>query len=306
MIHWRPVVSRPHGRGVVLAISAALVLGSCLADAPTPEATPTPTPELLPTAAVTTYALDATVWYGGFVLTFGSARSVIDLKGGPVEVTLTLQNVGPDETSLGGPIVLAAADRQVEPNRDSALPLVPAGATAETTIVFDIDGSFDLAAAVIRVGRADEHQAAVPLVAGVAELVTLEPAQLELSGRAQAGALLVTVRAAELRADLPDWGLEMPRGSIALTVTYDASYRSTFAGGFPFTTDNIGLVLPDGRTISARADGRSAPARVLRPGRVAGGLTSRFEVPAPGTGQYSLVVRDGRAEKKIPLTIAIP
>lgn len=301
-------MSRRHGipgatRGVALVASVALVFAGCISDAPTPEVTPTPTPEVLPTATVTTYRLDTTVWYGGFVLTFGSARATIDLKGGPVEVELTMENLGPEDETLSGPIVLAAGGLGFEPSRNSVLPSIPAGGIVDTTIVFEVDGTLDLAAAAIRIGRSDEHQAIVPLVSGPAETVTLEPVVVELTGRAQAGAILVTVRAAELRADMPDWGLELPRGSMALTLTYDASFRGNFAGGFPFTTENIGLALPDGRTISARADGHSAPAQVLKPGVVATGLRSRFEVPAPGTGQYALVVRDGSTARRIPLTI---
>ena len=78
----------------------------------------------------------------------------------------------------------------------------------------------------------------------------------------------------------------------------------TSAGGFAFTAENLSLVLPDGRTLSAREDGHSAPALVIGPRATVTGLQSRFEVPAPGIDLYRLVVRDGAATKGIELAIA--
>ena len=294
----------PAYRAAALAV-AAFVLAGCLADAPTPSATPTPTLEPEPTATVTTYRLNTTVWYGGLVLTFGTATSTIDAKGGPVAVDMTIENPGAEDATLNGPIRLTADGRGIEPSRETVLPAVPAGGTAATTVVFEVDGAFNVPDSAIQVGRSEEHQAIVALVPGAAGTVTLEPVRLELTGKAQAGNLLVTVRAAELRADLPDWGLELTRGSLALTLTYDVANRSDFVGGLAFTTANLSLVLPDRRTISARQDGRSAPALLIRPGAVVQGLRSRFEVPAPGTGLYGLIVRDGAATKRIPLRIEI-
>lgn len=285
----------------------ALAVAGCIVDAPTPAPSPTPTVEPVATARIDTYELATTAWYGGLILTFERATSTLDVKGGPVAVEVTLSNPGPDELSLGGPIRLAAGDRAIEPSRDTPVPSVPAGGSVVTTLVFPVDGDFDVPAAAIVVGRAEEHQAIVPLVPGSADgalkPATLEPATFELEGVAQVRDLLVTVRSAELRSDLPDWGLQLPRGSIALTLVYDVAFRSDFVGGFPFTAENLGLILPDGRTIAARADGHSAPALVVAPRAVVKGLESRFEVPAPGIGAYRLVVANGTATKEIALAI---
>jgi hypothetical protein len=146
----------------------------------------------------------------------------------------------------------------------------------------------------------------VPLEGGTVPAVTLEPRETEVQAFTQAGFLLVAVHRLELRADLPDWGLQLSRTTLALTVTYDAAFKSTFSGGFAFTTANLGLTLPDGTTIAARADGHSAPAVIIGPDSVVTGLTSRFEVPAPGTGTYQLVVRDSTATKQLELVVEGP
>ncbi|HSO29043.1 MAG TPA: hypothetical protein VLS28_04020 [Candidatus Sulfomarinibacteraceae bacterium] len=284
----------------------ALVLSGCIVDAPTPEPSPTPTVEPSATARVDAYPLVSTAWYGGLVLTFERATSTLDARGGPVAVEMALSNPGTEELGLGGPIRLVGGDRAIEPSRETPVPSVPPGGSVETTLIFAVDGDFDVPASAIVVGRAEEHQAIVPLVSGSAgapAAVTLEPATFALDASAQARDLLVTLRSAELRSDLPDWGVQLPRGSMALTLTYDVAFRSDFVGGFPFTAENLALTLPDGRTISARADGHSAPALVVAPRAVVDGLSSRFEVPAPGTGTYRLVIANGTATKEIELAI---
>ena len=144
----------------------------------------------------------------------------------------------------------------------------------------------------------------VPLVAGSQVLTTLEPVPLALAGKATAGTLTIAITGGELRSDLPDWGLELPRGSMSLAITYTARYRGDFAGGFAFTGANLGLRLPDGTTVGARADGHSQSVAVLVPGTAVPNLFARFEVPVPAAGQYTLVVRDGTSRASIPFTIA--
>ncbi len=293
-------------RAAAVALVVALVAGACLSDAPEPSspATDSPQPEATPT--VTTYRLDTTTWYGGFVLTLKTVTAKLDPKGGPVALALALRNPGPDDATLDGPIVLRAGSRTVEPDRDSTLPVVPVGGTTFTSLVFDVDAGFDVPAASIVVGRVTEHQAVAPLVPGSVEVVTLEPrtAALDLTG--QAGALRITLLGLELRADLPDWRQELEPDLLALTLTYDATYRSSFVGGFAFTADNVALRLPDGTTISPRRDGHSQSTLVIAPGNREPGLQSRFEVPAPGDGAYVLVISDGSAKKELPFEIAAP
>jgi len=300
------VIGAVFRRAGALAATVAFVIAGCITDAPTPTPSPTPTatPEATPT--VTIHRLDRSVWYGGFVLTFVKATSTLDAKGGPVTVEVVIGNPGDDDATMDGPIALASGEVAVEPTRESVLPLVPAHDLVNAPLVFDVDEGFDVAAAEIRVGRAEEHQAIVPLASPATSTVDLRPLAYDLAVEGQAGTLLVQLHGAEVRADLPDWRLELDGGVLALTLTYDATFRSRFSGGFPFTAANIGLRLPDGTVIGPRRDGHSQSVLVLGPGKPAIGLQSRFEIPTPGVGPYVLIVTDGAgATADLPFEIAI-
>lgn len=290
-------------RPVALAAATALVTAACLTDAPDSSAAPSATLEPEPTPVVTTYHLDTTVWYGGLVLTFGTATAILDAKGGPVEVEVVLANPGEVEAELGGPIRLAARDAAVEPTRETDLPAVPAGGTAAAVVTFEVDGAFYVPAAAIRVGRDSEHQAIVPLVAGPeATPVTLEPLEVEVAVEGRAGSIEVRLTHVELRADLPDWDQELPADVLALTLSYFATLRSDFPGGAAFTTENVRLTLPNGETIGPRRDGHSHSIALLRPNR-RNTISTRFEVPAPGSGAYAFVVSDGSATVSLGFVI---
>lgn len=288
-------------RFLTLALTA--LVAACGTQA-TPPATAAPTATPLPTPVSTTYALDATAWYAGLIIHFDAASSVLDEGGGAVTVDLRLENPGSELATLSVGVLLTAADRAVQPIRGTVIPDVPAGSSVGTTLQFNVDGSFDVANAAIRIGRTTEHIVIVPLVAGSQVLTTLEPQSLALAGMATAGTLTITITGGELRSDLPDWGLELPLGSMSLAITYTARYRGDFVGGFAFTGANLGLRLPDGTTVAARADGHSQSVAVLERGTAVANLFARFEVPVPVTGKYALVVRDGARSALIPFMIA--
>ena len=283
-------------------LAAAVMLAGC---SPEPTSTPIPTPTRvpLPTPVTTTYAVGVTAWYAGLVLHIGSATSILDPGGGSVTVDLTIENPGEAFSSLTAPIALVAGERRVEPAHGTVIPDVRAGESALSTIQFDVDAAFDVTKSALRVGRQAEHEVVVPLVPGDESLVTLEPIALTLDASGVAGLLAVTLTGGELRADLPDWGLEMARDTLALTLTYTARYRGDFSGGFAFTGANVNLRLPDGTTIAARADGHSQSVAVLLPGVTSPGLIARFDVPVPGTGDYALEITDGSTNRAIPFTI---
>lgn len=282
----------------------AIALAGCSSEAvPPPSGAATATP--LPTATTTTYPLRATAWYAGLIVHLDEAVSVMDERGGVVSVEVRLENPGEDLVGLDAPILLAAGGRAVEPARGTLIPDVPARGSAATTIQFDVDGAFELARAAIRIGRAVEHVVVIPLIPGSQNLVVLEPLKVDLAGSATVGQLTVTLAGAELRADLPDWGLELAHDTLALTVTYMARYRGTFSGGFAFTGANIGLRLPDGSIVAAREDGHSQSVSVLLPGVAAPGLIARFDVPTPGSGTYALIIRDGKLSVPLAFTIEV-
>jgi hypothetical protein len=257
----------------------------------------------LPTPTITSYAIGVTAWYAGLILHVDEATATVDEGVGTVEVALRLENPGTDTATLVAPVLLVAPGETLQPVRETVFPDIPAGGTAGSGVAFAVDRTFKLAVAALRIGRPDEHQVVVPLVAGSGTSVTLEPRTLKVGGSGTAGSLIVKLTGGELRADLPDWGLELPGTSLALTLVYDVTFRSSFSGGFPFTGDSVGLRLPDGTTIAARPDGHSAPAAVIAAGATTKGLRSRFEVAAPATGAYALVIRNGSATATIKFTI---
>lgn len=299
-------VPTPRDRRVLMIGLAILTVGCGPAPVPSPATSPSSTPD--PTPTTSTYQLNATAWYAGLVIHLIAATSVIDPAGGSVTLDLRLENPGPDLATLSVPILLASRGEAVEPSRTTAVPDVPGGSSVTATIQFDVDSTFQLNIAAFRIGRSAEHVVVIPLVEGSQQLVTLDPVVLTLKGSASAGALTVSLTGGELRADLPDWGTEMPHGTLALRLTYTARYRGSFAGGFAFTGGNVSLRLPNGSIVAARPDGHSQSVAVLAPGTPLSDLMSRFDVPVPGPGAYALVVKNGSSRSTIPFTIrtAVP
>lgn len=290
------------GRSAGIAIVlAALVVTACEPEATAPGATETPVPE--PTTVVTTYQLDTTVWYAGLVLTFGSATSELDPRGGTVTVEGRVENPGQDDLQLDAPIRLTAGALSFEPVRGTIYPLVAAGSSVGLTLAFQVLGRGAVADAVLRIGAPDRHQASIPFRLGSEPAVTLEPVDLALKGAASAGDLRLVLSHGLLRWDLPDWADELPAASAALTLTYDATYRGGFSGGFAFTGDNVALTLPNGTVIGPRRDGHSQSVGVIGPGKTLRRLSTRFEIPADLPGTYVLVVQNGSAKGSIKFVL---
>lgn len=293
-------------RLAVLSLGAAILAAGCLPEAGPASPSPSPSVEPEPTAVVTRVDLGATVWFAGWVLSIGTAEASLDPKGGHVTVDVTLQNDGDDERSFDDPLRLVSGKAAFEPARETVFPDLAAGASGATRIVYDVIGPFDLATASLIVGDPDGHQPVVPFVGE--GLVDLEPVPTTKAPKptAAVATIRMTMTGGEVRADLPDWGLEMPRDLLALTVRYDVAYLGSFAGGIPFTRDNVLLQLPNGTYVGPRQDGRSQSNVVLKPKATAKNLTTRFEIPSPAGGTYRLVVRDSGGQAGIAFWIPTP
>jgi len=126
---------------------------------------------------------------------------------------------------------------------------------------------------------------------------------MSLKGTGTAGSLKVVVRQLEIRWDLPDWHDELPFATEAVTITYDATYTGSFAGGFAFTDDNVGLRLPFGAVVPPRQDGHSQSVALIGPGKTSRGLISRFEIPDGTTGKFLLLLHDGSASGSVAIVI---
>lgn len=288
-------------RAAALAVLGAIVMG-CL-DEPVASVAPTPTRQPEPTPVTTTYQLGTTVWYEGLLLRVDRAVAILDERGGPVEVSIRVENTGPELSDLNAPIRLVVGDTIVEPTRESRVPSVPANGAVGAQMTYELQGIASVDDAVIEIGAEPLHVARVPLTPAAGELVAFEPVTLDLSGTGTAGTLRARLRSGLIRWDLPDWSQELDAGVRALTLTYDATYLGDFPGGFAFTLDTVRLRLPNTAIVEPRPDGHSQSVELIGPGKTKTSLFSRFEIPTGMSGVYRLLLRNGDASSAIAFTI---
>ena len=287
--------------GALLAALALLVAG-CL-DSQGPSAAPTPTRTPEPTPVATTYRLGVSVWYEGLVLHFDQAAAVLDARGGPVELTLRIENPNDATGELDGPIRLVSGSTTVDPNRDSTIPDVAPQGSATVVLTYELQGIASIDDAAIEVGALPLHVARVPFRPAPGEDTVFAPMAVRVSGSNTAVDLRITLRTGLLRWDLPDWSEEMDAKLAILTLTYDVTYAGDFPGGISFTGENVALRLPNGKIVEERRDGHSQSVELIGPKKTKKGLSTRFEVPFGMTGKFALVVRNGSTQKTIPFTI---
>jgi len=278
-------------RRLVMCWILGAALAGCASETTTPSPSPTPAP--LPTPVVTTYALETTAWVEGLVVTIHGASASLDPKGGPVTVTMRIDNPGADVAALDVPIRLTASGYVYNVVSGTVLPEVEAGASAEVSLVFEVESHSSIDDGVLRIGRPGDHQVQIPFTNGPIPTLTLEPDPAPLSGAVTAGGIRLALRRREVRWDLPDWYQELPVGNEALTVTYDVTYVGTFTGGIAFTGANVRLRLPDGTLVGPRKDGHSQSVVLVGSGKTAKNLISRFEIPTGTSGTLALLVTDG-------------
>jgi hypothetical protein len=269
----------------------AAALAACSSETATPSPSPTPAP--LPTPVLKTYSLETTAWVEGLVVTVHGASASLDQKGGPVTVTLRIDNPGRDVAALDVPIRITASGYVYNVVSGTVLPEVDAGGTAEVSLVFEVESHSSIDDGVLRIGRPGDHQVQIPFTNGPIPTLTLKPDPAPLSGAVTAGGIRLALRRREVRWDLPDWYQELPVGNEALTVTYDVTYVGTFSGGIAFTGANVRLQLPNGTLVAPRKDGHSQSVVLVGFGKTAKNLISRFEIPTGTSGTLGILVMDG-------------
>ena len=297
----RPVAHGGARRVVIVLAIAATSLAGCL-DAAVPSAQPTPTRVPEPTPVVTAYQLGTTVWYEGLLLHFDQATAELDARGGPVNVSLRVENPGDELSELDAAIFLNVGGTRIEATRESRVSSVPGKGLIGALLTYELQGISSADEAVVEVGAAPDHVAKVPLTAAGGAPETFEPVALDLKGNATANDLKITVRSAVVRRDLPDWSQELVASLAAVTITYDVTYSGSFGGGFAFTGSNVALRLPNGSEIRARHDGHSQSVELIAAKKTKTNLFSRFEIPSDATGEYALLVQNGGVEKAIPIS----
>jgi hypothetical protein len=294
---------RALARSLAVVVVLASVVAGCLGGEPASIA-PSPTREPEPTPVTTTYEVAGTVWYEGLVLHVDRVTAVLDARGGPVDVTLRLDNPRVDPAELQATIFLVVDGAPIRPTRESRVPPVPGEGQVSTILRYELQGVTSVEAAGVQIGEAPSHVAFVPLTSAGGVAVTLEPRPLALSGTGKAGDLEITLKEGLRRWDLPDWSQELPADRQVILITFDATFVGGFAGGFPFNAaSNVALRLPDGTDVPPRADGHYRPVELIGAGKTKRNLTTRFEIPASVTGALSFVVLDGDEEDLIPIVI---
>jgi len=292
---------RPIGL-VAIVLAAAAVLAGCLGDAPASLA-PSPTREPEPTPVTSTFEIGTSVWYEGLVIHVERATAVLDVRGGPVDVSLRIENRARATAELQATIFLRVGGELIQPTRESRVPAIPPESEVSAVMTYELQAISSVDDAGVQIGDEPNHTGFAPLTPAAGEAVTLEPRRLELSGTATAGELRIALTAGLQRWDLPDWSQELAADRQAIIVNYDATFIGDFPGGYPFRGANVALRLPDGTDVPPRADGHSQSVELLGPGRTKRRLFTRFEIPAGVAGAVAFVVIDGDKTATIPLVI---
>jgi hypothetical protein len=287
--------------GIAAALAIVLALAAC--EAPAASVAPTPTRAPEPTPRETAYQIATDVWYEGLLLHMDRATSLLDVRGGTVDIAFRIENPGDEPSELDARLQLVVAGERIEPTGESHVPTTPAGETALALLTFELQEIASADDAVLEIGSEPDHVAKVPFRPDGGDAVTLEPITAEATGTGSAGDLRLTLKSTVVRWDLPDWSQELSADLRALTVTYDAAYTGSFTGGFAFTAENVALRLPDGTVVEPRRDGHSQSVELIGAGKTKKSLFSRFEIPADATGEFQLLVRNGSTTRGIKLTI---
>ena len=256
-------------------------------------------------SAESTTQVDQEIWFAGFKVALGAATAEItEGRGGTVAIEAMFENTGSEDGRFDGSLNLASAGENATEAMDMDIPSVPGGQTGKGTFVFNVEDSFTFDDAVLTIGLAENQQAIVPLTATAGTAVTQEPVAVTATGEGTADTLKLELLGGESRADQPWNHGQMKKGTFVLTVNYDATFLSDFAGGFAFTGENVALKLPDGTTVGTIQDGDSQSIELIGPESTAKHLFSRFEIEDPAAGEYALLVRSfDDAEDEIPFTI---
>jgi hypothetical protein len=293
-----------------LAISVAACGGSAAAtQAPVASevAEPVSVESMAPetSAATTTVQVDQEFWFAGFKVALGAATAEItEGRGGTVAIEASFENIGSEDARFDGTLNLASAGENATEAFDIDIPSVPGGLSGKGMLTFDVEDSFTFDDAVLTIGLPTNQQAIVPLTATAGTAVTREPVAVSATGEGTADTLRLELLGGEYRADQPWNHGQMKTGTYVLTVTYDATFLSDFAGGFAFTGENVALKLPDGTTVGTIQDGDSQSIELIGPESTAKDLISRFEIEDPAAGEYNLLVRSfDDALDEIPFTI---
>lgn len=252
-----------------------------------------------------TQPLDAEFWYGGFRVELAEAELVYEEEWDEVVAQLVVHGMFENLTDdTAGQfhyeideMILHWDGDQAIAGRDSELEDVPAGGTNRGRFAFEVPLEFELDGAVLHAGSPAKQHAIIPLD-GEGEVVTLEPAELDITGTGSVEGVEVEVTGAELRAFCHRYDRQLDAGDLSLAVTYDVGYegerRSIHVG-----SDLFVLETPDGRSLTPEM----GPNLAFTQGEWEYDEIVSFIVADPPEGDYILTIVEGDEEVTFEFTI---
>ncbi len=181
---------------------------------------------------------------------------------------------------------------------------VPAGGTVRTEITLQAPAGFTPESAVLTFGQPTEHQATIPLNGDPA--VSERPTALTVSGTLKMGKYVTfTVTSGSLMpASCTGYSSRIKFGAIrkdevSLVLFGNGANTQPLNDGF---IDQGFVTVPDGTTQASNPSVSIylAPKATLR------GNGMCFDVPAPGSGAYTLTMHESRSKAKGSLAIHVP
>jgi hypothetical protein len=237
-----------------------------------------------------TFSVNQDFWHSGFHITIldGETFTRETLAGSIiryVSINATFENLGPNETFFSPDISLVQDGIAAIPAGDTDIPFVPSGLASSGVLAYIVEENFDVDSAQLIVGSNDVNQAIVPLSPQAGDLVSLEPADIPISGSLSMELIDLVFSSGEIRADVLNSHSEIEAGSRGLTLSFDATSRKS--GNWNILPQDFALILP-GRS----AVGVDGSELTSLPGSDVGvdtpGLSVRFLVDEMPTGDYTL------------------
>lgn len=236
-----------------------------------------------------TVSIDRVVFHAGLEVTLEEATLVAGTDACPSSdfvIDAVFYNRGTSPASFDSSLLLTSDENYYEGEVGDGAEAIPGERSLSGTLEFSVDTDFVFDEATLIIGAARNNRAIVPLGSSSLEpFVSLEPQDLSLSATVEARHILLSVTGGELTADSTNAHIAYEKGTLGLTLNYDATYLGG-GGYFEIISDkSFLLTLPHGPNIAPEF----ADLVILEnPGETVSGSAVTFLIPRPIAGEYSL------------------
>jgi hypothetical protein len=247
--------------------------------------------------------MHAEVWWGGYAITV--TGGTYDSIKHTLHIDAAFTNTSTQQTELRqlGSAVTIVWNGEFLPSFVTAA-TIPVGTTANGQVQVQPPAGFVVADAVLTFGKADEHQALVPLSGAAA--TSDQPAALTIVGTVKMGRYITfkSTSASLVPASCSGYPVRIAHGALAKNLVSIVLW-GTVTSTDPFNYGHIDtgyVVLPDGtKTLSVPGMSLSVPNKTtIRD------VGMCFAVPAPGSASYTLKMYESRSKKTGALVFVIP